>query len=161
MYAPQQGYPQAQAYVQPVQQPQQEPPKSRIALFPKKPESQGTHVLSYVTNITPQLLQEMLAAAQASGWAVDQYGHLAAVKLSGAIYQNERSLGGLLNLQQPRQTPMQAQYNQYPQQQQYAPAPQPQMAPQQQYAPQPMQQALMPPQQQYIQQQQQPRRGLT
>ena len=130
------------------------PPASRIAMFPKRPDQQGKHVLTFVINLTPETVMQLYQAAQATGFAVNQYGQLSGVSLGGAIYQNEKSLGGMVNINQPQQ---QQQYQQpptlpvpvapvYQQQQQYASAP---VAPPQQYQQQQFQQPA--PQQQYQQ----------
>ena len=131
------------------------PPASRIAMFPKRPDQQGKHVLTFVINLTPETVMQLYQAAQATGFAVNQYGQLSGVSLGGAIYQNEKSLGGMVNINQPQQ--QQQQYQQpptlpvpvapvYQQQQQYASAP---VAPPQQYQQQQFQQ--LAPQQQYQQ----------
>ena len=132
------------------------PPASRIAMFPKRPDQQGKHVLTFVINLTPETVMQLYQAAQATGFAVNQYGQLSGVSLGGAIYQNEKSLGGMVNINQPQQQ-QQQQYQQpptlpvpvapvYQQQQQYASAP---VAPPQQYQQQQFQQPA--PQQQYQQ----------
>ena len=113
------------------QQPQHQP-QNRFAFFSNNDPSKK-YVASLIINVTPELLQEMLQMAQATNWAVNQYGQLEHVKLSGWMYNNEGKYGGNVTLSQPQQ--------QYQAPQQYAlqPQPQPQYAPQpqQQYAPQP------------------------
>lgn len=135
---------------------QPKPPASRIAMFPKRPDQQGQHVLTFVINLTPETIMQLYAAAQATGFAVNQYGQLSGVSLGGAIYQNEKSLGGMVNINQPQQ--QQHQQPQYPQQQQYQQPQYPQQFPvpvapvvPQQPAPQQYQQPA-PQQQQYAQQ---------
>lgn len=134
---------------------QPKPPASRIAMFPKRPDQQGQHVLTFVINLTPETIMQLYAAAQATGFAVNQYGQLSGVSLGGAIYQNEKSLGGMVNINQPQQ---QQQHQQPPQQHQYQQPQYPQQFPvpvapvvPQQPAPQQYQQPA-PQQQQYAQQ---------
>lgn len=132
-------------------QQQQSQKKSRIALFPKKPEKQGTYVLTFAINITPELLQQINIAAQQHGYATDQYGQLVGVKLSGCIFQNEKVLSGSVNFDQQQQQQYAPQFQQPPQQFQQPPQQFQQPAPQQPPAPQYQQ-----PPQQFQPQQQQP-----
>jgi len=128
------------------QQPQQQP-QSRFALFSNNDPSKN-YIASLIINITPELLQEMLQLAQASNWAVNQYGQLEAVKLSGWMYNNDGKFGGNVSIAQQRQ-----QQYQQPQQQQFlTQAPQQQLPAQyqQQLSGQQHQQLPPPPQHNFL-----------
>jgi hypothetical protein len=132
------------------QQPQQQP-QSRFAFFSNNDPSKN-YIASLIINITPELLQEMLQLAQASNWAVNQYGQLEAVKLSGWMYNNDGKFGGNVSVAQPRQQqpyqqPPQAAFGQPPSQQLPAQYQQQQLPAQyqQQQLPPPPQHNFLPP----------------